>query len=106
MTIKYDGVDSVIKAAGLPQKKPKGKVFGEMESRDRLLGVARNMGCLHEVVTIFNRYDNLLKSCTNLVERKHISILGIAEINKIMGFSGAFTAGGLEIGDDQKPETD
>lgn len=101
--IKYDGVDSVIKAANQVQEAPSGKLFSEAESRQKLMNVARESGCLEEVVKAFNRYDRLLRNCTNVVERKHISILGISEINKIMGLSGSYTAGGMIIGDDQKP---
>jgi hypothetical protein len=104
-TMKYDGVDSVIKSANSPQERPRGKVFGEMESRQRLMAVATQMGCQEEVIQIFNRYDRLLRNCGNEIERKHISILGIAEISKVMGYSGAQTVGDLQIGDEQ-PETD
>ena len=68
-------------------KKKKPKVLKEDQSRKALFTIATQMGCQNELAQIFNRYDILLKNCADKSEAKHISILGIAEINKLMGFA-------------------
>ena len=37
---------------------------------------------------MFNKYDNLLKNCTNELERQHIKQLGAAEVYQAMGYRG------------------
>jgi hypothetical protein len=101
MTIIYDGVNSIIRSVGI--ENPKGKTFPEDESRKRLINIATQMGCVVELKMIFDRYDRLMRNCSNPVESKHISILGIAEINKLMGFKGNCEAGGVEIGTPEDP---
>lgn len=76
--------------------KRKPKVMKEDQSRKALFTVAAQMGCQVELAQIFDRYDSLLRNCTNPSEAKHISILGIAEVNKLMGFvKNAYSVDGV-----------
>jgi hypothetical protein len=61
------------------------KALSEDQSRDNLLATARKLGCEQEVKQIFNKYDALLKSCTNKSERDQMAILGIVELHKLLG---------------------
>lgn len=92
----YDGINSILNS--LDFEKPKNHVYEESESRSRLMRFAKEMKCEKELALIFAKYDTLLKNCANEGERKHISILGIAEVNKLMSFKGSCVVGGVEIG--------
>lgn len=61
------------------------KVKSEEESRKNLLANARRMGCYHEIVAILDKYDRLMKTCSNKEERASISALGCHEINNLLG---------------------
>jgi hypothetical protein len=64
------------------------KIRSEAESRKRVLDTATRLGCRHDVEMIFNKYDKLLKKCTNENERKHISVMGLVELHKFLQCSG------------------
>jgi hypothetical protein len=88
---------------------PPGKIFSEDMSRQRIMAIARELGCDQDLLQVFNRYDRLLRNCDNASERKSISLLGVAEVNKILGYTGSCTVGGVQIGDpsqDPQPESD
>lgn len=78
-------------------KKTKSDVVPESQFRTRLLNLAKNAGCEDDLKKIFNRYDNLLRNCTNPQERKAISIMGIAEIHRFFGCTDALVVAGQEI---------
>jgi len=79
-------------------KKPKQKIIKEDQSRKALFTVATQMGCQVELAQIFNRYDRLLKNCANQTEIDHISLLGIAEVNKLMSFvKNAYSVDGVNV---------
>jgi hypothetical protein len=79
-------------------KKPKQKIIKEDQSRKTLFTVATQMGCQVELAQIFNRYDRLLKNCANQTEIDHISLLGIAEVNKLMSFvKNAYSVDGVNV---------
>lgn len=69
----------------------------EAESRKNLLNTAAKLGCQHEVQQILNKYDKLLKNCTNQNEYKQIAILGLVELHKFLGCSGSLVVNGQEI---------
>jgi hypothetical protein len=75
----------------------KKKVASEAEFRRAIIQKAFYMGCDDQVKQLFNKYDNLLKGCTNNVERKQISYLGIVELYKLLDCYGGLTIGGVEI---------
>jgi len=77
-------------------KQPRQKIIQEDQSRKALFAVATRMGCQVELAQIFDRYDRLLRNCANQTEIDHISLLGIAEVNKLMGFAkNAYSVDGV-----------
>lgn len=80
------------------KKQPKGiKIASEQEQRRELLWLAKQQGCEQELRMILDKYDNLLRNCTNSVEKKHISYLGICEIHKLLNVSGGLSINGETI---------
>jgi len=63
----------------------KSRILSEQESRRNILGIAREHGCLNEVIEIFKKYDRLLVRCTNDQERQHMSALANIELHKMLG---------------------
>lgn len=75
----------------------KKKIKSEAETRRNILALAKSLGCDIEVRKIFERYDKLLKNCTNEVERKQISVMGAAELHRFLDCRGALVVDGQEI---------
>ena len=73
------------------------KIKSEQEFRSSLLSLAEAQGCRMELQQILDRYTNLLKGCNNPVERKHISVMGLAEVHKLLNAQGALVVDGVEI---------
>lgn len=69
----------------------------ENETRKKYFDLAKSIGCDKELVQIFQRYDNLFKSCLNPNERYQISILANVEIHKLFGFRDPLIVRGQEI---------
>ncbi len=69
----------------------------EDKSRENLLSHARQLGCEYEVKQIFNKYDALLRTCTNKSERDQIAILGIVELHKLLSFNTSLVINGQEV---------
>jgi hypothetical protein len=67
-----------------PKQIDPNKVASEGKTRSALLLVARQLGCAGELQEMFVKYDNLLRGCTNEQESKHIKMIAIADINKLM----------------------
>jgi hypothetical protein len=79
-------------------KQPKKKIIKEDQSRKALFAIATRMGCQVELAQIFNRYDTLLRNCANQSEANNISLLGIAEVNKLMNFvKNAYSVDGANV---------
>ena len=77
------------------------KIRTEQETRKNLLNHARMIGCEKEMQFIFNKYDNLLRNCTNEKERSDISKLGILEMYRLLGGGGElYVDGQLVIKED------
>lgn len=62
----------------------KKKVLSEAKTRENIMDWARYYGCEQEVILIFNKYDNLLKSCTNKEEREAIAVMGVQELHHLI----------------------
>lgn len=75
----------------------KDKPFSEKETRVKLFKVAKQLGCDNELRQIFNRYDQLLKNCTNLQERKSISVMANVEVHRLFNFKNPLILDGKEI---------
>ncbi len=73
------------------------KPVTEKEMRNRVIKMAKLLGCVPEVETIFNKYDNLLKGCTNPTERYQIGLAGVSELHTLMGMRGALIVNGQII---------
>lgn len=67
-----------------------GKVLSERETRKKLLTHARRNGFEREYLILLNKYDTLLRNCSNEQEREDIGKLGALEIYKLFGKGGEF----------------
>lgn len=75
----------------------KPKIANEMQMRRGILATARAWGCEKDVLKIFERYDRLLKNCTNPTERYQIGVMGAAEVHKLLGCRGPLVIDGIEV---------
>jgi hypothetical protein len=75
---------------------PKRKL-SEVEMRQRAINQAKAQGCEMEVRMLFDKYDNLLKNCSNPIERKHIAITAIAELHRILNCQDSLIINGVEV---------
>lgn len=77
----------------LPKKRP-----NEQETRQGILSTAIKLGISKEdVLAVFNKYDNLLKTASSEAERQQISYMGAAEIHRLLGVKGPLVMNGIEI---------
>ena len=76
------------------------KVLSEKETRRRLLNHAREIGCEHEMLFLFNKYDKLLHNCTNDKERNDIAKLGAYEMYRLLGGGGELYINGQLVAKD------
>jgi len=53
---------------------------------------------------VFDKWDSLLKKCTNEQERKHIKVMAITEIHTMMNYAGGLSIGGKLVIDDDSSE--
>lgn len=81
------------KSVGLTPDNP----VPEDETRRKYYNLAKKIGCDKELVQIFERYDNLLRSCTNPVERHQIAVMANVEVHKLFGFRDPLIVRGQEI---------
>jgi hypothetical protein len=74
------------------------KLLSEAEMRRNMLEIARHLGCEGDVIEIFNKYDGLLRNCTNAQERHAIGIMGNMEIHRLLSSDpGELLVGGTII---------
>jgi hypothetical protein len=73
------------------------KINNEAQTRNVILTIAKKQGCEKEALQILNKYDNLLRNCSNPIERKHISITGITELHELLNVQGSLNIDGMEI---------
>jgi hypothetical protein len=73
------------------------KVQNEINTRKYILELAQLQGCYGEAKIIMDKYDKLLIGCTNPIEKKHIAIMGVAELHKLLNVQGALVINGVEI---------
>ena len=72
------------------------KVAPEVETRRAMLLHARRLGCEKEMLRLLNKYDNLLRNCTNVKERQGIAQLGAYEIGKLLNYT-EFAVDGVTV---------
>jgi hypothetical protein len=70
------------------------KILSEQETRRNILDFARTLHCERDIMQIFDKYDRMLKNCTNPMERQAISIAGNEEIHY---FLDAKQAGSISV---------
>ena len=73
----------------------------ERTYRNKLEMMARTIGCLREYQQIINKFDGLVRGCTNEQERKAIAAMGILEIHNLLNGSTSTGFGGKLIVDGQ-----
>lgn len=78
------------------------KVMDEKQYRTNLIREAKIKGCEKELRLVFEKYDNLLRNCSNAKEREHIGMLGVLEVSKLLdngnvGKGGSVTVNGQVI---------
>lgn len=73
------------------------KPLSEIETRRKIYALAKKLGCEIELQQIFDRYDGLLKRCTNQLERQQIAVMANAEVHRLIGFRNALIVDGKEI---------
>jgi hypothetical protein len=76
------------------------KVLSERETRRRLLAHAREVGCEGDMKILFDKYDRLLRNCTNDKERQDISKLGNYEMYILLGGGGELYVDGNLVAKD------
>jgi len=64
------------------------KVLSERETRKRMLKHARDIGCESDMVLLMDKYDRLLRNCTNKKERDDIAQVAIFAIYNLLGRGG------------------
>jgi hypothetical protein len=64
------------------------KVLPEQATRKNMLAHARRVGCEKEMLILFEKYDKLLRNCTNAQERADIAKLGVYEVYRLLGGGG------------------
>lgn len=60
------------------------KIANEARTRHAMLKLATHLGCPMELKQIFDKYDKLLKNCSNETESKHIKQLALSDINNLL----------------------
>lgn len=74
--------------------KKNNKIMSEEKTRQKLLiDAQRRFGPegKKQLQMMFDKYDNLIRTCRNELERQHIRQLGVVEIYKAMGYRGGLT---------------
>lgn len=74
-------------------------VVGEYETRKRLLNYARQIGCEHEMLKIFAKYDQLMRNCTDSKERQDMGKLGAYEVYTLLDRGGKLYVDGQLVHD-------
>ena len=49
---------------------------------------------------VFDKWDNLLKKCTNEQERQHIKVMAITEVHTMMNYVGGLSVAGKVVIED------
>jgi hypothetical protein len=77
------------------------KVLSERETRKKLLTHARMVGCERDMMLLFNKYDKLMRNCTNEKERLDMGKLGAYEMYRLLGGGGQLFVNGQLVADDE-----
>lgn len=69
----------------------------EAEMRKALLSISKALNCQQDVEQIFQKYDKMLKNCTNKDERYLIGLSGVKELHLFLQCKGALVVNGEVI---------
>lgn len=69
----------------------------EKETRQKYFNLAKELKCEKDLIQIFEKYDNLLKQCSNVTERHQIAIMANIEVHKLFNFTNSLIVAGKEI---------
>jgi hypothetical protein len=69
----------------------------EAEMRKGLLAIGKALNCQQDVEQIFQKYDKMLKHCTNPDERYLIGLSGVKELHLFLQCKGALVVNGEVI---------
>lgn len=70
----------------------------EAETRANILAKAALLGVpKQEVISVFNEFDNLLKTATNEAQRQQIANMGAAKLHKLLMVRGPLVMDGVEV---------
>jgi hypothetical protein len=72
-------------------------IVNEAQSRKNMLDLAEKQGCKGEAQAILDRTDKLLYNCSNLIERKHITVMAVAELHRLLNVQGGLSVDGVEV---------
>lgn len=73
------------------------KALNEQQTRAKFLTFAKRLGCEAELRQTFDKFDALLRNCTNPTERQQIAILANVEVHRLLGFQDGLSVDGQEI---------
>lgn len=76
------------------------KVLPEAETRKRLLQHARIVGCEGDMKILLDKYDRLMRNCTNDKERADMAKLGAYEVYRLLGGGGELYIDGALVAKD------
>jgi hypothetical protein len=82
--------------------KKKSKIKTEKETREHLLGWAKQFGCEAQLLKIFARYDDLMRGARTDEERKAIAAMGASEVHHFFGGDGALEVAGKTVEEDKR----
>ena len=73
------------------------KIMTEQETKKKLYGIAKMRGVDIEFLHVWDKWDKLINNCTNESEAKHMGVMAMADIYKLVGFKGGLTVNGEVI---------
>ncbi len=73
------------------------KILNEKETRQKLIARARSLGIERDLLTILNKYDNLIRNCPDEKERKDMGKLGAYEVYNLFNKGGSLYVDGMLV---------
>lgn len=77
------------------------KTLNEQDTRKKLFAYARKLGFEKDLAILINKYDTLLRNCSNEQERKDIGKLGSYEVYRLLGGGGELYIDGQLVAKDK-----
>ena len=64
------------------------RTLSEEKTREKLINYARYLGCEVEFVTLLNKYDTMMRNCSNEQERIDMGKVGAYELLQLIELHG------------------